>query len=120
MSTRFECKPLSGVDMLNFMDDKTSIDVVFGYFRKNGFLQFNVRIDDFVNITSKYIIGQTTSTISIGKNNKHIDAFNQRVCNMDIISKQLFIAVDDENDRMFRIYIFYIHSIAHWKYSKMI
>ena len=55
------------------MNRATTIALVFGYFRKNGFLVYTIKVDDFINIISKFIY---ETKISFGKNNVNIKIFS--------------------------------------------
>ena len=83
----------SSLDVFDFMADNTTSIVIFGYFRKNGFLEYKIKHDDFISIIKKYIVQKYN--VKIGKNNIYIDPFKDDTvsyCNFaDIISKQFSI-----------------------------
>ena len=57
------------------MTRASTIALVFGYTRKHWHLEYNVKLDDFVNVISKYL---AAPQIKVGKYHQNIDAFNEK------------------------------------------
>ena len=90
----------------DFMTRDEILVVVFGYFRDVGFLDYNVKSDDFVNIVSKYI---TEKSIKIGnpENNIRINAFKGRSASyVDILNKQFMVACESSSSTMLSHFLF--------------
>ena len=51
--------------VFDFMSSKTTIAVIFGYFRLNGLLKYNIKYDDIVNIIKKFLIEKNIIKIDI-------------------------------------------------------
>ena len=82
---------------LDIMKHKTTIVFMFGYFRKNGFLDYRCKCDDFISIILTYVA--TKNTILIGSSNKSINNveldFTKRVTDIFALNKDFFIVVND-------------------------
>ena len=99
---------LTSLELFDFMSAGTTTAVIFGYFRKQRFLTYNIKCDDFVSIISKYLI---YPIIKIGKNNQTINAFDSK--KIDFISasnKQLVFAICVKLRQLLSIYILIIHT----------
>ena len=70
---------------------QTTIAVILGFFRNHGYLQYNVRVTDFMEIISKYIIAKE---IKITDTVTTINIFDGRkVIAIDALKKQFIVAI---------------------------
>ena len=97
-----------------FMSDTTTIAVIFGYFRKNEFLDYNVECSNFISIISKYI---ENKSIKIGNNNINIDIFdagNHNISpnNLDVLNKNFIVGTTTSHNHMLSICVTYITCIC--------
>ena len=98
------------IDPFDFMESETTTAVTFGYLRKNGFLEYNVKWDDLANIILKYL-NNNESNIKIVSQNYSINAFDDgRVKYIDCLNKRFFVAVTDSS-RNPQMYVFFAHLI---------
>ena len=89
------------------LTESTTIAVIIGYFRKHGFFYYNVKIDDFVNIISNYLLEMQ---LIFSNNNKNDIVFDKRVTVIDILDENCFIAVSFDSELMLStICIIYIY-----------
>ena len=83
----------SCVDRFDFMTKETTVVVIFGYLRKNGYLDYNVKWDDLIDIILKYINNEKNN-IKIYQNNENITLADGYSINMiDALNKQLIVAI---------------------------
>ena len=91
------------------MDAETTIEVICGYFRANGFFEYNVKCDDFAKIISKYII---EPDIQFGNNIENINTVdNVSMKETDCLNKQFIISVKQSSSELLRLYNYLIHLI---------
>ena len=90
------------IDRFDFMKHETTVAVTFGFLRLNGFLEYNVKWDDFVSIISNYITYKHNN-IKVIANKTTIHAFddNLRVKCIDSLNKQFIVAVTDATPQMY-------------------
>ena len=83
----------SCIDGFDFMTNETTIAIIFGYLRKNGYLDYNVKWDDLIDIILKYI-NNKKNNIEIHPNNENIKLVDGYSINMiDSLNKQFIVAI---------------------------
>ena len=83
---------------MDFLNNSTTIALIFGYLRINLVERLNVKVDDFVDVISKYIIEQK---IKINKNYQNITIFQnpqKEVHKVAFINKQFIVAISYPQD----------------------
>ena len=86
----------SSVYPFEFMEHDALVTAISGYFRKCGFVEYNVKIDDFVDIISKYM---AEKTIRIDNNHNKINSFEEHLQGTEFftiyaINKNLIVVVN--------------------------
>ena len=82
----------------DLLSNKTKTTLARGFFLVNGFLQYNVKIDDFINIISRYLI---EISIQFGDDVKKIVINgNHEVSDIGIFNNKLFVVVSRKTKHM--------------------
>ena len=98
---------MNALKVTDKLDQTTTVELINGYFRTNGFMQYGVKLDDFIKIVSNYILEKH---LKFGKNNSVINVFNQnRIRNISCLNKNCFVAVDWADTKMFSTCMSRIH-----------
>ena len=94
----------------DFFNHDTKIAVISGYFRRSGYLDYNVKLDDLILIVNKYL---KTKTIKFGENITTINSQTYKHCVIDALNDKFIIAInkgisggDSSNLLSFKLYIF--------------
>ena len=96
--------PFSIISDFEILGTTTTIAVTIGYLRKNGFFDFGVKCDDFINIISNYIIEKS---LIFGNNTKKINIFGEngsRTTQIDAMNDQFIIAINQLSKQMLSFY----------------
>ena len=86
----------------NSVNSRTIV-LVSGFLRANGFFDFNVRIDDFIDIILKYL----AASFKFGDNLSKIETNlfdNQNVSNIKILNENFIVAVSHNAKKMLRFF----------------
>ena len=91
---------LSNVDPFDFMTHEATVAVIFGYFRRNQFLNYSIRCNDFVDIISKYI--NANNTTKFGADNKIINLLNGKpIKRLSALNKTFFVGISYRSRQMY-------------------
>ena len=98
----------SNVNSHDLSDPVTTIALVFGYCRKNGFLDYKVKVDDFINIINQYFIERNIKFND--DKNININAFAENeyysriIGSIAILNSQFIIATNYATHQMLSIH----------------
>ena len=91
------------IDTFDFLNHESTIALIQGYFRNSGFLDCNIRIDDFIPIVCNYCFDN--KTINIGNNHKKIKNFCWNGIDfIDALNKQFIIAGNADTQQLLCIH----------------
>ena len=80
------------LDLMNF---ETTIALIYGYFRANGFFDYNIKIDDFIKLVKKYM---SKNQIKLVKSHKSIKlASDVEVHTLHAVSKECLVGFTSNN-----------------------
>ena len=104
----FSLKPqleLACFDVFDFCDNNAKIIIIFGYFRKNNFLSYRIKFDDFISIISSYIsktynvvINQLGNKIIAAKPFENVFTSTTYIC--DCLNKQFAVVATRASKKM--------------------
>ena len=72
------------------------VSLIYGYFEKSGFLDYNIKCDNFIDIVAKYL---SINYVAFGDSMQTINIFGKRkkaVSTIDIINETCFVAATQD------------------------